>query len=311
MQALTLLFDRLIPWSPALSRFYFLNLWRLRDSRRTGPLVLVYQMGKVGSMSVKYSLKTFGQRLPNRPSIYHVHGLSPGFLEDRVSAAARLRSGGYRDAARSLLKRSWRSEHVRRAVERAGATKVHVVTLVRDPVARELAHFFQRTIATELVAGERWRLESPHMDFDVTVERERVAELGGLFLDRGCDMRGITFFDEEFRPQLDLDVYATAFDRERGWSVLETDRTKVLILRLEDLSREWTASVSDFLGWENCPLHRRNVGAEKSYAELYRLFLDEVGLPGELLDHLYESRHTRHFYTPAEIAGFRRRWRVA
>jgi len=50
---------------------------------------------------------------------------------------------------------------------------------------------------------------------------------------------------------------------------------------------------------EACPL---------SYRDLYREFIDTLVLPEPFLALMYESRMTRHFYSPTEIASFRRRW---
>jgi hypothetical protein len=50
------------------------------------------------------------------------------------------------------------------------------------------------------------------------------------------------------------------------------------------------------------------VGAEKAYGDLYRRFLDGLHPPAEAIERAYSSRLVRHFYSPEEIARFRRRW---
>ena len=47
----------------------------------------------------------------------------------------------------------------------------------------------------------------------------------------------------------------------------------------------------------------------KEYAGRYRAFLRDVRLLDPVLDEVYGSSYSRHFYADSELTRFRRRWR--
>ena len=51
-----------------------------------------------------------------------------------------------------------------------------------------------------------------------------------------------------------------------------------------------------------------NTAEDKSYADLYKAFRRELRLPDAYLDRVYGSRSAHHFYSPAELVAFRRKW---
>ena len=59
---------------------------------------------------------------------------------------------------------------------------------------------------------------------------------------------------------------------------------------------------------DNFALVESNTADDKSYADLYAAFRRELTLPEPYLDRVYGSRFARHFYTPDELAAFRRKW---
>jgi hypothetical protein len=79
-------------------------------------------------------------------------------------------------------------------------------------------------------------------------------------------------------------------------------------MRIETDDAILEKAVRDFLDKPDFCLRAANVGTQKSYADTYRAFKQQVKLPDAYLDRMLTSRYARHFYTPAEREAVRRRW---
>lgn len=230
--------------------------------------VLVYTMGKVGSTAITHALEA-------RPdlAVFHVHHLG-----DRAD-----RGHGHRQALSALL---WR-ELVTPGVPAA------VITLTREPVARNVSAYFQN-LRREVGGAAPWTRPP--------------AELAAHFLARFPHTRALTWFDDEPRRALGVDVYAQPFDPALGHARLDHARYPTLVLRCELADADKAAQVAGFLGLAALTLPRANVAADKAYARAYEAFRAALRLPAPLMDELLESRYARCFYSAAERAAAKARW---
>lgn len=280
--------DRYYPAAKA----YHLTRLRRQDRGAKAPKLLVYQMGKVGSRSIERSL---ADALPEA-DVYHVHVLTRQGIE-RLETLAREHPDRGRPPAHL-----WASLHLRRLVDRGFHRRNwRVVTLVRDPIARNVSSFFQ-VLQTELGYDYEARARELWPD-------ELMEELRSLFWNAWpFHDRPLTYFDEELRSVFGVDVYATPFPTEQGYQVLRGGEVDVLLLKLERLTENARVAFHEFLGLDDFQVEAANTGEAKPYAETYRQFLSELRVPADYLDRMYGSRYATHFYSPAELASFRRRW---
>jgi hypothetical protein len=288
-----------------LARRY--ELATLAVSRWTCP-VLVYTMGKVGSSSLARSLEKAAPEF----DVLHFHRLVPERLaraDDLYREAAR-RHGGTPAAQMGRARHVWLGQYLSRRIDRGppGGNRWTVITLIRDPVARNTSSFFQNLFFR---VGYDWAEQLQSKSLDAVV-----ADLGRLFLDSYAredwwalskDENFLTWFDDELRQTFGIDVLAEPFPTDIGFKIYEGPRARVLLIRLEDLDGCAPAAMQAFLGLPAFELQRRNVAAGKRYASLYRRFVESVELPAEYVDRLYGSRVARHFYTERELESFRNR----
>jgi len=255
------------------------------------PPVLVYQMAKVGSSTVARSL----QQADPEQAVLQVHFLSPEML---CGAGARhVRSKGYFG-----LPYDW---HLGRAlgerIEKLDrALQVQVVTLVRDPIAREVSGLFQNP---EFASTE---LRDRHGRYDV----ERTVEFleNALCAADACDYVH-NWFDRELRKTFGIDVFAAPFQKERGWTLLCNERARVLVLRMEDLDRTLGPALVEFLGLDEEPkTASQNVRSERPEGSDYREVVAALRLPHRVCERIYSHRFSRHFYSDAMLADFSQRW---
>lgn len=259
-----------------------------RQSVRRQP-VLIYQMGKVASTTIEASL----QRAEVQP-FFKVHSLrEPKLAAERQAYASRWQpdAGGWH---------IWESIRAQHLVDRRNGQWT-VISLVRDPVARNLSAFFQ---VAEFRHGIPLAYLDRHVDAPWVVD-VLVDEFLGTYAGHH---EPATWFQEELEAVFGIDVYATPFDKGRGFSSYVTDRANVVVIRMEDLRDVFADAMRVVLPGREIPIVSANRGETKSYAELYRRVREEAVLPSAYLDELYRSRYARHFYTDAEIARFRGAW---
>lgn len=281
--------------------YHYLDL--LASNAKNRDALLVYQMGKVGSTTIVRSLRSLGLKM----AVHHVHMLAREGIE-RFEAVVRESLGTSCKLTvvqrASLVEHLMRVKHLRRQLDR---TDIHrkwtVVTLVRDPVARNLSSFFE-LLDLQLNFGLQERLRSTSID-------EVLRELFELFDEYPDHELPLVFFDSELKPVFGLDVFATPFPKSKGFKIYRGENVEILLIRLESLDECASNAFQEFLGIEGFKVKKSNLWHEKEYAEVYKRFLDEICLPRSYIEKMYGSKFARHFYSEEEIQAFKSKWRTA
>lgn len=261
---------------------------RALSHARREPIV-VYQMAKVGSRTVYRSLRSLD--LP-RP-VLHAHVLNElDALEERVRQL-------YPDPVGTLAEIE-NGRRLRRRILRSRGRTWHVITLVRDPVSRDVSAFFHNL--TEVIPDVYERYARDEI---------AVADIRDAFLHRYDHDAPLGWFQSQLEPVFGIDVFAVPFDTKAGYATYETPTARLLLIRLEDLETHGKAAISEFLGLDEFELVSTNLARDKPYNDLYAAFERNVTLPASYLAHMYDSRLARHFYSDSEIEAFKERWTKA
>lgn len=263
--------------------------------RRMGDLqarsvVLVYQMAKVGSTTVVRSLRRSDSSLP----VFHVHTLTTDGSEALGQFYRLCRVPSLPWAAHLLTSRHL-AEQLCRGV-RPGCWKV--VTLVRDPIARNLSLLFQ--IGGRLIPGFRQLCDTERLDL--------LALLNRFERQYPRQFSCMCWFDDELRRVFDVDLFAVPFDREAGWQIYPGPVADVLLIRTDRLNEVGEEALRKFLGVSTVSWRRSNVRAQKANGGRYEDLLSRFVLPEAYVDRIYASPRVRHFFTTDELAEMRTRW---
>jgi hypothetical protein len=253
--------------------------------------VIVYQMGKVGSMSVVSSLRKAYLDLSLNVPVHHHHLLNnldeieQAILKDRLEPDETIRE-------------IQRGRELRHYIEAHPEQKWNLISLVRDPVARNVATFFQNL--PEIIPD--WQKQMRSSTFDIGI-------LHNIFLEMNTIHNAPdAWFDTQMKPVFGIDVYASAFPTESGYKIYwRQPHANLLVVRLEDLNRIASQALQEFLGLENFVIGHTNTTEGKEYAELYQAF-KEKPLPHEYVSRMYNTRFARHFYSRIELEMFAKRW---
>ncbi|MEM8908547.1 MAG: putative capsular polysaccharide synthesis family protein [Bacteroidota bacterium] len=244
--------------------------------------VLLYQMGKVGSNSLSYSIEQLGLSTGHK---HYFGGDLDHFYQNRKPHW----TIGWQ---KKCIRYWWQWQN----------REFKVLTLVRDPMARNLSLAFHglEYLLYHTLHGNPNNIKGQFLSFEQVVQKA---------FDRLIRHEApVLYFEEEFEPVLGIDVYQYPFDRERGIGWIRKGKLQILILQLEQLAKNET-QIAQFIGKSDFRLLRANTAKKSWYAEWYRPFIDQFRAENAQLRALYDSKFMQHFYTPAAIQAFEEHWR--
>ncbi len=265
----------------------------------SGQPVINYQMGKVGSSTVQASLDALKIDHP----VYHVHFLNPS----RVKEIELQRKCYFRTDRYNYLRRPWLSEFLYEEIRKRNR-QWKIITLVREPIARNISTFFEHLEVERTWDPEKYFVKSEYYGFDVEIRLDNLAPLVELFFERLVHDRPLRYFDDEVKAVLDIDIFACEFPQQKGYQILNVEEVDLLIIRLDDLDQCAEQAFMEFLATDGFRLLRTNMGEEKSYAPLYKAFKRSILVPKDYIRQMYTSRYARHFYSPEQLDRFESKW---
>jgi hypothetical protein len=285
---------RIINSNPHLSTAWWHFQVRLAELRGRESVV-VYQMGKVGSSTLVASLHALHKKL----QIHHVHTLTEKGIADAEAIyrqIARQSQSSTVARARHLLSSRYLRQRMRRQIQ---GKKWKVITLVREPIARNVSSFFQ--IIDYPLPNFMARYHAGELDMET---------VSNTFLTKFDHKQVLHWFETELRQALGINVFASEFPKERGYQIYQGDTCELLLIKLEKLNECACDAFRDFLGVDHFELVRTNVADDKEYAGAYRQLKEHLILPDSYVQEMYSSPTMQHFYSQAEIAAFATQWKT-
>lgn len=248
--------------------------------------ILVYQNGKVGSATISKSLWNVG--IENA----HIHRF---FFKNDIVGELILGDDQSRFMKNSNVFSLRSAEYVKAIKNEMKGKKI--ITMVRDPIAVDLATVFQwlgtgildRYCAEQLKGGK---------DFLLIISELMAKIQNRLF----------RWFEEELKELCGIDVFEYAFDREKGYTIISKDTEEILLLKTEKLPF-LTETIRNFVCNQELEILSENKGNDKEYAHIYRKAKEKLELPMEYVEYYYKDNpFMNHFYTKKEQKSFMRKW---
>jgi endo-alpha-1,4-polygalactosaminidase (GH114 family) len=239
-------------------------------------LVLVYQMGKVGSASIKTKLKEYDDL-----AVYHIHRLNKKTNDLMIKMHL-----NNCNVELALQERKWKEISTFLQSEKPN---LYIITAIRDPIARNISAFFQ------------------NYDFKQQKESD-VSSLVYKFMNEYPHQLPLKWFDEQIKEVFGIDVLNYPFDRKRGWNTITYRNIKCLLMTAETRDADKITAINSFLQINIGQLARTNVGEQKNYASLYKKFKKRVVFSQDYLRNILQNPVIEHFYTPDQINMFLDEW---
>ena len=247
--------------------------------------IIVYQMGKVGSTTVYFSLKNTLLFTP----VFHVHFLAPNALKEQEKAYQAV--GKTPNQVRHLR----HGNFLRQKLDESVAINWKIITLVRDPIPREISTFFQKK-------EQNFPQGIDTADIIAILEKQLTS------FEESTDF-ACTWFEREIKSNFNINVYDFGFDQQKGYQIIREKEREILIIRLEDLNNCFQAALGEFLAI-NQPINKasENIATKKPYREQYLEVLDQIKIPRTVCELIYSSKYARHFYSKEMLDTFIERW---
>jgi hypothetical protein len=250
--------------------------------------ILVYQMAKVGSTSLYYSLQLAYLKvgLPNVP-LHHIHALANLDAQENTLCTS--------IACPQQLTAIRHYKKIREQFRSCANSHWITISMVRDPIARHISAYFHDLDFHLPDWRDRWQRGNLAAD-----------ELLQNFL-RVPDYAD-HWFDSEIKSIFNIDVFSADFPHEIGYTIFPRhDKVTLMLLRLEDMNRVAAQAVHDLLQIPNFRLHSFNARNHTASSNLYEQF-KSLPLPEWYVERAYATKLAQHFYTEEERTNFAEKW---
>jgi Putative capsular polysaccharide synthesis protein len=268
------------------------------------PYYLIHQVGKVASQTLEAAIR---RSTGGTSRIERHHYLSDDGLANLESMCRLpgIQADGFGSVMQQLTVARAVRDELDAYLEADVSCGVWVLTGVRHPLDLSVAAFFQnlRTYCPSLdydddnadCAADRL-IEFFNSEFDRMLLGKSATSFPEALLD--LSLRGPEpWFDKEFRPFYDVDVYERPIGRSQPFITFSSSKFNFVIYRTELLS----TAIHPLLRTIGAPavvgeMSSVNVGEEKDYLNLYRVFKRRFKPSVSVKDYYYGGPFFRHFY---------------
>ncbi|MBD2364689.1 hypothetical protein H6G36_26550 [Anabaena minutissima FACHB-250] len=249
--------------------------WSLKND-----IYIVYTMGKVGSSTINATL----ERELKVANIFHAHYLSREWLEATEPKV------GKNHPTIKLAKQIQELKSI-------PGKRFKIISIVRDPIAKKVSGFFQNPHLYGLTEQDL-----------LTISPNDACEL--IIKNRMNFYDAVEWFDHEFLKFTGIDIYTESFNYAAKRQIISRDDLDVLVLRIEDFKdqNKILVNLQDFIELPIQKMTNANVTHKKPSAQLNKLVVDMINFPNDFVNHIYDSKYCKHFYTEEEIFQFKLKW---
>ena len=170
--------------------------------------------------------------------------------------------------------------------------KLNIITLTRDPIARDISGIFQT-----------WQ----HI-FDVDDITEISKEDILNYLLRGDFSYPENWFKTEFSEYTSLNILDEKFNSTKGYTIYETEKAAILVMQLEQLNLIYNDAMNHFIGKDEYSLNQENQTSSKASSKLNKEVKSAFTLSSSKLEKVYDSDYIKTFYTKAQINSMVKKW---
>jgi len=262
-------FGRLVEWA------YWIKIQAVSFNQAP---VIVLTPGKVGSSSVYYTIR----KATNHPT-FHIHLLSKRGIarSTRLHIASDRKSRPLHLIVSKLLEKKLKDYR----------KKIFVITIVREPVSREISSFFQNT---EMYKST---LENRKLEIDTNKAKALLQEKLESNMIKGLEQ----WFEQEIKENFGIDIFSKPFNEKEKYIIFKQEKVSLLLIRMEDLNTIFSKAIKKFLNLERkLELQNSNVGDNKYYAESYNQIKSDLKFAPEKIEEIISSQYFQHFYKQRE-----------
>ncbi|WP_434567164.1 putative capsular polysaccharide synthesis family protein [Vibrio chagasii] len=252
---------------------------------RSSELILVYQMGKVGSSTIKSGLKELS--IPN----YHIHTFDDH--EEFLIFKNHKEIKKFFDFKNRIIYRFILKYRLYCLKTR---DKIKIITFIRDPISTMVSRFFQDLHLTFIEGKKDGAIHGDIIEtcqyleecFEKNINREYFTN----------------WFDNELRANFGIDVLSSNIDSGESTYIFHNDKVRVLFVKCESIN-DSVEEISNFIK-RDFQLIQSNRASNKWYSLIYNKFIEEYDF--SKLFYLYDLPLYKRFYSDIEIERMKSKW---
>ncbi|MCP4970711.1 MAG: sulfotransferase family 2 domain-containing protein [Arcobacter sp.] len=269
--------------SPLIEFLYSIKIG-LKSFKESSP-ILIITPGKVGSTSV---YKTLISQINN--PVYHIHCLSKKGIENSVNTHL---TSDRRSRPLHLII----SNILRKKLNRYSG-ELYIITITREPISRAISTFFQNTEFYKNLIEDK----------QLIIDENRAEDLLKSQLSSNICLEAEEWYNTEIKGNFGINIFENKFDTTKKYVIVNNDRYKCLLLRMEDLNDVFPEAIKIFLNRnDSIILENSNIGESKFYANSYNNIKNRIKLPKNTMNQVVNSLFFKHFYKDFENK-VRRKW---
>lgn len=236
--------------------------------------IVIYTFGKSGSSSIYYTLMN---KFPFK-KIFHLHFLSDYWIKDIFPGTPH---------ERNIHKAAAYFNYINKKQNK----KIKYISLVREPVGRDISGFFQNYRLT----GEKF-------------DKNNLESIRKTISSKGHEL-ATTWFDTDFLNYTGFDIFNVAFDKKTGYQIYKIDsNTELLIILTHRLTEVFESAISDYLNLEIPELINFNKSSEKKDGLLINDLKSYYYEDESKISEVYSSKFIKHFFNKKEIDEYKNKW---
>jgi len=252
-----------------------------------GPGIYIYQMGKVGSSSIESLLNQKGH------SAVHLHHFfdnkNKQFNYDILNSSIIYKIKTY---IIGLIK--FIGFFINRYLRQ---NKIKIITLVRDPVSRNISAMFQNL--HEFIYE--------HNIKDSRKEESFYSMLDEIFKTKINHNLALEWYDNELKKFTGIDIFEYDFPKDKGVMIIKEKNIEIMVIKLEKINTA-KKEIRKFIGLEEVSIQKTNSSNNKWYKQFYVEYKEKFK-PGKFyLNQMYDNDVIRYFYSEDEIKSFYDKW---
>jgi len=173
-------------------------------------------------------------------------------------------------------------------------SSVKIITLVRDPVARNVSAFFNNI--SNFLGSE-------------TLKSVTTNVLVKKFLTSYPHRIATDWFENEFKKNAGVDILSYNLDKNKGYFRINSLWRDILLIKVEIQDSVKVNALDGFIPWSNISrLSYGNVGDKKEYSHQYQMFREKFQVPNDYVDRMYNAPIIQHLYADEEIQAMKSKW---
>lgn len=256
--------------------------------RNDDDLILVHQMGRAASMTLTNTIRSMKLGQP----VFHTHWLNTDSVKERVDRINAWKNTGLGPLNVRV------SEILAPEIEkRLEARQWQLVSVIREPVARNVSAFFLD-------------IDRFFNDFHNRYQKGNISldHMQKVFLDEFPHQMPLDWFEKEVEKPFGINVFEANYDEDKGYTIAKKGNVSLLVIKLDKLDNCYKSAFHEFFGKEPERLVNTHVTSASNLAPIYKEFITNAHFPDSYLDRMYDCRYARHFYSEKEIESFREKW---